>query len=42
MEVFSPALLIARSGMRVYDRSMVRKCASFALGLALIVALGFA
>jgi hypothetical protein len=28
--------------MRVYDRSMVRKCASFAFGLALIVALGFA
>jgi len=26
----------------VYDRSMVRKCASFAFGLALIVALGFA
>jgi hypothetical protein len=42
MEVFSPELLIARSCMRVYDRSMVRKCASFAFGLALIVTLGFA
>jgi hypothetical protein len=28
--------------MRVYDQSMVRKCASFGLGLALIVALSFA
>ena len=28
--------------MRVYDRSMVRRCASFGFGLALIVALGFA
>src|SRR5260370_31880585 len=42
MEVFSPELLIARLCMRVYNRSMVRKCASFAFGLALIVALGFA
>jgi hypothetical protein len=42
MEVFSPELLIARSCMRVYDRSMVRKCASFVFGLALVVALGFA
>jgi hypothetical protein len=33
---------IARSHMRVYDLTMVRKCASFAFGLALIVALGFA
>ena len=42
MEVFSPALPIARSCMRVYDRSMVRRCASFAFGLVLTVALGFA
>jgi hypothetical protein len=35
-------LPIARSCMRVYDRSMARKGASFAFGLALIVALGFA
>ena len=42
MEVFSPALPIARSCMRVYDRSMVRKCANFAFGLGLVVALGFA
>jgi len=42
MEVFSPALLIARSCMRVYNRSVLRKCASFAFGLALIVALGLA
>ena len=42
MEVFLPALLIARSCMRVYDPAMVRKCASFAFGLALIVALSFA
>ena len=42
VEVRSPALLIARSYMRVYDRCMVRKCASFAFGLALMVALGFA
>jgi hypothetical protein len=27
--------------MRVYDRSMARKCACFAFGLALIVVLGF-
>ncbi len=33
---------IAHSCTRVYDRSMVRNCASFAFGLALIVALGFA
>ena len=42
MEVVSPALLIARSCMRMYDRFMVRKCASFGFGLALVVALGFA
>lgn len=40
--VFAGVLVIARSRMWVYDRSMVRKCASFAFGLALIVALGFA
>lgn len=28
--------------MRVYDRTMVRKCATVAFGLALIVSLGFA
>jgi hypothetical protein len=28
--------------MRVYDRTMVRKCATVAFGLALLVALGFA
>jgi hypothetical protein len=42
VEVFSPALLIARSCMRVYDRFMVRKCASIGFGLGLVVALGFA
>jgi hypothetical protein len=36
------AALIARSYLRVYDRPMVRKCASLVLGLALIVAAGFA
>lgn len=35
------SLSIAGSYMRVYDRSVVRKCASFAFGLALVVALGF-
>ena len=42
MEAFSFALLIACARRRVYDKSMVRKCASVAFGLALIVALGFA
>src|SRR4051794_2197328 len=42
MQVFSPSLLIARSCVRGYDRLMVRKCATFAFGLALIVALSFA
>ena len=35
-------LLIARASGRVYDRSVVRKCASFAFGLLLLVVLGFA
>jgi hypothetical protein len=37
-----PALLIARRCIRVYHRFMVRKCASFAFGLVLVVALGLA
>src|SRR4051794_15691166 len=36
---WTAALLIARPRMRVYDRSMVRKCASFAFGLTLVLAL---
>ena len=39
---WTSALLIARPRMRVYDRCMVRKCASFAFALALVVALGCA
>lgn len=35
-------LLIAHARGRVYDRCMVRKCATLAFGLALILALGFA
>ncbi len=42
IEVFSFALLLACARRRVYDRSMVRKCATFAFGLALIAVLGFA
>ena len=41
-QVFSFALLNACPRRWVYNRSMVRKYASFAFGLALIVALGFA